>query len=92
MIKQNQDFLPDKGKMHWGQENNHPKITATIKRFLGITFFLDLFGEELEHARVFCTAKCQLSKGFIFELILKCEVLRGKKVTLYCLKEFELCL
>lgn len=92
MIKQNQDFLPDEVKMHWGQENNHPKITATIKRFLSITFFLDLFGVEVEHAKVFCTAKWQLSKRFIFELILKCEVLRGKKVTLYCLKEFELCL
>ena len=50
MIKQNQDFLPDERKMHWGQENNHPKITATIKRFLIITFFLDLFGVEVEHA------------------------------------------
>jgi len=47
LIKQNQDFLPDEVKMHWGQENNHPKITATIKRFLSITFFLDLFGVEV---------------------------------------------
>ena len=29
--------------------------------------------------KVFCTTEWQLSKRFIFELILKCEVLREKK-------------